>query len=195
MAGVKQFDERAVLEKAMEAFRRKGFAETSMVDLARTTKVQRGSLYNAFADKEAIFLKAYDLYAERFLGAMREALADPDPRGAVRAVLDAGIANMCGGRPAHGCLTTRTVMDAAAQSAAVRARVRRLLDQFETMIADMLAAAAARGAFAGDARASARVVVALTRGLAVLERAYGDEERLRETAEAAIAMMFAKPAP
>lgn len=40
-----------------------------------------------------------------------------------------------------------------------------------------------------DPREAARVVVAMTRGLAVLERVYGDPQRLRETAAALIASL------
>jgi AcrR family transcriptional regulator len=191
MAGVRQFDEQAVLETAMDVFWRRGFAETSMCDLARATKVQRGSLYHAYAGKEAIFLAAYDMYAARFLDKARAALAHPDAREAVRSLLEAGIASMRSGRPARGCFSTRMMMEAADESAAVRARVRRTLDTLEELVAARLGEARASGAFAGDARAGARLVVALTRGLAVIERAYGDVARLREIAEEGVRGLFA----
>jgi len=46
MAGIRQFDEEAMLEQALELFWQKGFANTTMQDLAAATGVQRGSLYN-----------------------------------------------------------------------------------------------------------------------------------------------------
>jgi len=189
MAGVKQFDERQLLEKAMEVFWRRGFAETSMVDLARATKVQRGSLYHAYADKEAIFLKAYDLYAARFLEQIRSALAKPALADALRAAFAAGIANMCSGRPSRGCLTTRTAMEAAALSPTVAGRVRAVLEALEDMLAERIGA---DRDFTGDARAAARLVVALTRGLAVIERAYGDPKRLQSIADDAVRMIVAE---
>ncbi len=80
MAGVRQFDEAAAMEAALSLFWRQGLAATSMPDLAGATGVQRGSLYNAYGDKEAIFLRAFDLYAERFLAAARAVSRARRPR-------------------------------------------------------------------------------------------------------------------
>src|SRR4051812_26317973 len=94
MVGTRQFDEDALLEVAIETFRRHGFAATSMIDVAAATGVQRGSLYNAYGDKERLFLLAYDRYAGRFLESVRQALSNPDPAVALTALLKGIIANM-----------------------------------------------------------------------------------------------------
>ena len=52
MVGTRQFDEDEMLAGALEVFWRKGFTGTSMIDLAEATGIQRGSLYNAYGDKE-----------------------------------------------------------------------------------------------------------------------------------------------
>ncbi|MCZ7153843.1 TetR/AcrR family transcriptional regulator, partial [Salmonella enterica] len=57
MAGVRQFDEGLALDKALALFWQKGYAATSMQELAAATGVQRGSLYNAYGDKETLFLR------------------------------------------------------------------------------------------------------------------------------------------
>src|SRR6516165_3617213 len=108
MAGVKQFDESAFLEKALDIFRRKGLAATTMQDLAEATGVQRGSLYNAYGHKDAIFLRVFAIYWQRFLAGATQALAASSPRDAIAAFLETAIANMCGEEEACGCLTTRT---------------------------------------------------------------------------------------
>ena len=53
MAGVRQFDEQEVIAVALDVFWRKGLHDATMQDLAAATGVQRGSLYNAYGDKEA----------------------------------------------------------------------------------------------------------------------------------------------
>jgi TetR/AcrR family transcriptional regulator, transcriptional repressor for nem operon len=45
-----------------------------MLDLAKSTGVQRCSLYNAYGDKEEIFLRVFERYAERFIADARKAL-------------------------------------------------------------------------------------------------------------------------
>jgi hypothetical protein len=53
MVGIRQFDEQQVIATALDVFWRKGLHDATMQDLAAATGVQRGSLYNAYGDKEA----------------------------------------------------------------------------------------------------------------------------------------------
>lgn len=191
MAGVKQFDETAVMKVALDLFWRKGFAATSMLDLAGATGVQRGSLYNAYGGKDAIFLVAFEAYAERLLRLIRAALDQPDPQAALTAFFDAVIANMTSGRPARGCLSTRTAVEAAGPE--VQARVRRWLDEFETMIEAALAAPRFSHRLALPSTAAAQLLVTFTRGLAVMERVHHDPARLKETATSLVRLMVPPP--
>ena len=71
MVGTRQFDEEILLEAALKAFWQNGFAATSMIDVAEATGVQRGSLYNAYGDKERLFLLAFERYSSRFTEALK----------------------------------------------------------------------------------------------------------------------------
>lgn len=181
MVGVRQFDEDAVIATALDVFWRKGLHDATMQDLAAATGVQRGSLYNAYGDKEAIFLRAFDQYAEQFLQAAGDALDSGDTAASLRSFFDMIIINMTGGSPPRGCLTTRTALDAAISSADVRERVQGVLTRLEQMIARALGTAPARRS-STDANRLARVIVTFTRGLAVMERAGYSRKQLRESA-------------
>src|ERR1700693_3042784 len=176
MVGARQFDEREVIAIALDVFWRKGLHDATMQDLAAATGVQRGSLYNAYGDKEAIFLRAFDQYAGQFLETAGEALAaQGDAAARLKNFFDVIIANMTSGSPPRGCLTTRTALDAAISSTAVRQRVQSLLSRLEQLI-DKAISSAPDKLPAIDANRLARVVVTFTRGLAVMERGgYGRE--------------------
>ena len=58
MVGAKQFDPAAALDRALAVFWHKGYEATSIQDLELATGLGRGSLYNAFKDKESLFLEA-----------------------------------------------------------------------------------------------------------------------------------------
>ncbi len=193
MVGVRQFDEEAMLAAALEVFWRRGLSGTSMADVAAATGVQRGSLYHAYGAKERIFLLAFDRYAERFLGTVRAVLAQHDVRDALLAFFEAGIANMTGGDPPRGCLTTRTATEAVRVGPAVQARLRRLLEDLEAALTEALAAPAWAGRLAAEPAAVARLVVTFTRGLAVMQCAYGDPDRLRATARDFVATLVRDP--
>lgn len=181
MVGARQFDEQEVIATALDVFWRKGLHDTSMQELAAATGVQRGSLYNAYGNKEAIFLRAFDQYAEQFLETAGKALSQGDPAARLRAFFDAIIANMTGGSPPRGCLTTRTALDAAISSTAVRRRAQSLLSRLEQLIAEAINSTPNKSP-AIDADRLARVVVTFTRGLAVMERAGYSRKQLKEAA-------------
>jgi AcrR family transcriptional regulator len=182
MAGVRQFDEREALGRALEVFRTHGFRATSMLDLAAGTGVQRGSLYHAYGGKEEIFLRVFADYAAQFLAGAAPALDQPDRRTALLSFFDFAIRSIIGGTPSLGCLSTRTAIDASAGSPRVRAAVRGLLDKLEDVVHDRLAASDDGLALGAEPRAAARLVVTTTRGLAVMERAGFDRGQLAEIA-------------
>jgi AcrR family transcriptional regulator len=181
MAGVRQFDEQEVISIALDVFWRKGLHDATMQDLAAATGVQRGSLYNAYGDKEAIFLRAFDQYAEQFLKTAGNALAEGDVAARLRNFFDVIIVNMTSGSPARGCLTTRTALDAGISSTAVRQRVQDLLSRLEQFISKAISSTP-NGRLAIDSNRLARVVVTFTRGLAVMERAGYGRKQLKQAA-------------
>jgi TetR/AcrR family transcriptional regulator, transcriptional repressor for nem operon len=182
MVGARQFDEQEVIAIALDVFWRKGLHDATMQDIAIATGVQRGSLYNAYGDKEAIFLHAFDQYAEQFLATASQALTQGDAAAArLRNFLEVVIVNMTSGSPPRGCLTTRTALDAAISSGAVRQRVQALLGRLEQLVSKAISSTP-EGVRAMDGTRLARVVVTFTRGLAVMERAGYSRKQLKEAA-------------
>ena len=70
----REFDNDDVLRIAFEQFWRNGVRGTSLSDIARDAGVQRGSLYNAFGSKEALFLRAYERYRRSGEGRVAKAI-------------------------------------------------------------------------------------------------------------------------
>lgn len=183
MVGARQFDENALLEVALETFWQNGFSATSMIDLAEATGVQRGSLYNAYGDKERLFLLAYDRYASRFLASVRQALSHPDPAVALTTLLKEIIASESEGSPSRGCLTTKTAIELPLAGKAIEARIRRLNEDLTALIRDALSTPAARRKLSCDPGAAAELAVTFTRGLAVMERACRNPRHLEKMAQ------------
>jgi len=183
MVGTRQFDEDVLLEVALNTFWQNGFGATSMIDVAEATGVQRGSLYNAYGDKERLFLLAFERYASHFLDFVREALSEPDPAVALMALLKGSIVHMTEGAPSRGCLTTKTAIELPIAGKAIEARVKRMLEDFTALIREALSTPAARKSLSCDPGTAADLVVTFTRGLAVMERAYRDPRHLEKMSE------------
>src|SRR5690349_21378862 len=81
------FDESTALDAAMEVFWRKGYEGASLSDLTDAMGINRPSLYAAFGNKEDLFEKALDRYAEKADGFLRDALDEPTARAVVDRLL------------------------------------------------------------------------------------------------------------
>ncbi len=190
MVGTRQFDEDAVLEAALRTFWQNGFASTSMIDVAEATGVQRGSLYNAYGDKEQLFLLTYERYESRFLDSVRQALSNPDPAVALTALLKGIVANLFVGTPSRGCLTTKMAIELSFAGKAIESRVKRLLEDFTALVREALSTPAARRKLSCDPEAAADLVVTFTRGLAVMERAFHNPQHLEKMSQQFVSILL-----
>jgi AcrR family transcriptional regulator len=193
MAGTKQFDEDEVLDRAMLLFWRRGFGATSMQDVAQATGVLRGSLYHAYGDKQALFLRVFGRYRTWFLASLRAALDAPTAEEALRRYLRFAIETITAvddDEVTRGCLTTKTATDETAMDDAIRAALRGLLDDVQQALADRLAQPDAAGRLALPPAAAARLVTTTTRGMVVLERVYRDVAQLEAVADDLLRLML-----
>src|SRR5207244_857570 len=77
------FDVDQALDRALKVFWRKGYEGAALADLTRAMGINRPSLYAAFGNKEALFRRALDRYAEGPAGFFLASLAAPTARDAV----------------------------------------------------------------------------------------------------------------
>src|SRR3954466_3876855 len=66
------YEPEVALGKALDLFRKGGFAATSLDDLSAATGMNRPSLYGAFGDKRALYIKSH----ARYRADARAAMAD-----------------------------------------------------------------------------------------------------------------------
>lgn len=60
----KSFDENTALNAAMEVFWQKGYVGASLTDLTTRMGINKPSMYSAFGNKEALFVKATQCYID-----------------------------------------------------------------------------------------------------------------------------------
>jgi AcrR family transcriptional regulator len=192
MAGVRQFNEDDAFAHALDLFWRKGFRATSMLDLAEATGVQRGSLYNAYGDKEELFMRVFERYSERFIADARRALDKSDVHDALTSFFTSVIRSMTQGSPARGCLSTRAAVELDPAAPRPREALQSMLDKLEATVLSVLDTRDARAQLTMPPQQAASLVVMTTRGIAVMERVYGDPKKLRQTAYALVDALVRK---
>jgi hypothetical protein len=90
------------------------------------------------------------------------------------------------GTPARGCLSTKTAIEIEPESPRLREALQQMLGELEAVVLDALTTKEARARLAVSPQQAASIIVTMTRGIAVMERAYEDPKRLRQTALALV---------
>lgn len=76
----REFDVDEALDAVVRVFWRRGYEGASYDDLTAATGVKRPSLYSAFGNKEELFRRALERYADHYLTYMTEAADQPSSR-------------------------------------------------------------------------------------------------------------------
>ena len=92
----------ALLDEATALFAERGYAGTSLEDVASASRVTRGAVYHHFASKQALFEAVLDLQEERATTEIVAAAAAANPWDAAMLALDAYLTHCCD--PVYGRL-------------------------------------------------------------------------------------------
>jgi AcrR family transcriptional regulator len=92
----------ALLDEATRLFAERGYAATSLEDVASASQVTRGAVYHHFASKQALFEAVLDLQETSAIAEITAAATGPDSWAAALAALDAFLDRCCD--PVYGRL-------------------------------------------------------------------------------------------
>ena len=166
----REFDADSALDKALHVFWQRGYEGTSLTDLTEAMGINRPSLYAAFGNKEELFRRALDRYAERGPSrALREALAEATARGVVALLLkNVAHALTDPGNP-RGCLAVQGALTCGEASDAIKQELCKRRSEAEQMLRERLQRAKDEGDLASDADPAqlARFVSTITQGMSV----------------------------
>lgn len=108
----RQFDEQTALHAAMQVFWRDGYRGASINALTDAMGINKPSLYAAFGDKRALYLRALDHYVETEAAAQVAALDSSESvRDAVSSFLKVAAARACNKALPGGCYIVNAMSD------------------------------------------------------------------------------------
>lgn len=184
MGRTKNFDEEAVLKKAMHAFRQFGYQAITIPQLVTVTGLSAGSIYHSYGDKNGLFNAAFELYLELVLQG-RIARHANEKRG-MKGVLHLFLTLLEEPNNEHfGCLITNSAIEFGDDDAVCKGSVQRGLDILLQALIHRLTVAQQ----AGDLRDGIRVeacalqLVAFYQGVLVMVRAGYDKTQLKRAIE------------
>lgn len=113
------------LAKALDLFRRDGFAATSLDDLSAATGMNRPSLYGAFGDKRELYIKSYQRYRDDARASLIDIFRSEQPiRERLKRIYAIALGIYLSGESGpRGCFTVMTAASEAVSDPDIRAMV------------------------------------------------------------------------
>ncbi|KJS55802.1 TetR/AcrR family transcriptional regulator [Streptomyces rubellomurinus] len=186
MARPRKFDTDAAIDAAMDTFWSKGYTATSTDDLAASTGMLRGSLYNAFGGKRQLFELALRRYRERGAAGVNAMLDGERPLERIRGMMRAGVDRTTLDR--RGCLAVNTVTELAGTEPELAQLAREVFVPLEASLTAAIEDGRLRGEIRTDRapRLLARQTMAAFHGLILQAKAGFEAESLHATIDAVI---------
>lgn len=169
MARPRAFDETEVLRSLEDVFWRKGYEATSYDDLMCASGLGKGSLYAAFGDKRALYLKALEGYIANEIGALGAILIDDRLSGLarIRALFDETVRAVEVDNDRRGCFLCNAAVDQVAHDPDVAKIVGEAMNTAKGAISFAIKAC-------GPTEANADGVLAAFLGMRVLAKSGAD---------------------
>lgn len=134
----KTFCRVAALEAAMGVFCQKGYEATSVAQLGAAMKMNPPSLYNAFGDKEGLFVEVLEHYNRPFTDWLRaNFLAEPDTKKAIQLLFD-HVKNLNTQKNALGCLIVNSAIHSGIKRSRISEKIKELHAEKEEIIFERL---------------------------------------------------------
>ncbi len=182
------------LGKALDLFRKDGFAATSLDDLSAATGMNRPSLYGAFGDKRDLYIKSYQRYRADARAAMIEIFRDQLPirkrlERIFAVALDIYLSGEAGPR---GCFTVMTAASEAVSDPDIRAMVLEGFSELDKAFAACFRRARKKGELplASDPQVLAQLASATIHTIAIRARARTPRKELEAIVKGAIDVML-----
>jgi AcrR family transcriptional regulator len=176
------------LDRALKVFWRKGYEGASLPELTSAMGINRPSLYAAFGNKEELFRKALDRYAEGPAAYVRDALNEPTARAVAERLLGGAVDMAANRRNPRGCLMVQGALACGEAAESVRKELAARRAATEAAVRQRFERAVAEGDLPADSDPAdlARLLLAIIQGMAVQAAGGAKCEELRRVVALAL---------
>jgi AcrR family transcriptional regulator len=185
------YDPQTALQQALGVFWSTGYSGASLDSIATAAGMNRPSLYAAFGDKHALYIKALEQYWESASAAMQEALMDKDLtlEQALMGFYEGQLSIYFSGEgQPRGCFAIGTATTEAVEDSAIREVLADRLSRLDADLETRLRAAVSAGELKDDVDPAALAVLAssLLHSISIRARAGKSRTELTELARNAV---------
>lgn len=190
MARTKEFDEDAVLLKAMQLFWEQGYEKTSMQDLVEHMGVHKRSMYDTFGDKHTLYIKALKRYNDKISQQIDRRLEQTgSAKEAIRQLFELIVHHE--EETPKGCLMVNTAVELAAHDAESNTCVNQNRNAAEQRLRRLIEAGQQSGEFAKSLSAEdlASYLNNAMTGLRVLVKTTNDTEKMQRIIDTTMSVL------
>jgi TetR/AcrR family transcriptional repressor of nem operon len=192
MARIKDFDEQAVLQKAICLFWDKGYNGTSMQDLVDGLGISRSSLYDTYGDKHQLYIKALEAYREQYGSQLCTLTGQAgSAKSAIRALLELVVNDLLNDEQRKGCFMVNAGVEMATHDKQVDDLIGQTEQQLESAFIKVITNGQAKGEIAKnkDPQALARFLNNTVKGMQVSVKSTTNREFFDDIIEMALTVL------
>lgn len=192
MARPRAFDTDMALDAAIDCFWSGGLGATSVRDLAKGMGINGPSLYNAFGDKQTLFVRALERYAERSMrSVIRRLERESRPEQAIREFLALLVEKSINDPSYRGCLIVNSALELSPHDVELKQLIASYLGEIETFFRRCLVRGQGTGTIRKqiNVRDMARHLLAVVLGIRVAARSRPERALLEGMVHPALAQL------
>ncbi len=166
-----------IIKQAAELFNQQGYAGSSISDIMRATRLQKGGIYNHFQSKQELALAAFDFASQgvskRFLIALKGKHNAIERLQAILSVFHSYIDNP---PLAGGCPILNTAVESDDANPALRDRVQKAMDAWRNLICRAINKGISQGEIRSNVEADtvATIMISTLEGAVMMSKLYGN---------------------
>jgi AcrR family transcriptional regulator len=187
------YEPEIAIGKALDLFRKGGFAATSLDDLSAATGMNRPSLYGAFGDKRELYIKSYQRYRDDARAAMIDIFREELPiRKRLQRIYAAALGIYLAGETPRGCFTVMTAASEAVADPQIRDMVLEGFSELDKAFANCFRLGREKGELpaSSDPEVLAQLASATIHTIAIRARAGVPRKELEAIVKGAIDVMI-----
>ncbi|MGI9257352.1 MAG: TetR/AcrR family transcriptional regulator [Gammaproteobacteria bacterium] len=190
----REFDTEMALDAAMQVFWAKGYEATTLMDLMAATGLHKGSLYQAFGDKHALFIQALKRYLHEMDRMEAEELRHAKtPMEGLRNVAHTMIDFIDNeGDVPRGCMLMNAISEMAPHDSEVHKLLEDHVNQMRSTVTNALASAQASGEISAERppEVLAGMLMTFVSGLSSTMKGYISREEAHALLDAQMEAIF-----
>lgn len=168
----RKFDEEIALGGAARIFTEKGYSATSLDELALAMGINRPSMYNAFGNKEAIFILAVEHYFKGLSAPLAEALQESSLDVALEKFFEKLLDFYCS--DSLGCMATSAMPVESSENQTVKLKYKDIMNNIDSLLEQRLI----KANYEGDSALCAQLIQAVMQTLSLRVRSGAQRKEL-----------------